>query len=294
VDNGRVSFSNPVRQTLFEFEDCKNGGAFKAEAAAKKLSQIFPLCEATGVVMGIPMPGHSVSPAGVEQAHKNVLELDALISSHDVIFLLTDTRESRWLPTVMARAHSKQVINIALGFDTFVAMRHGLALSPCESPNLGCYFCSEITAPRNSTIDRTLDQQCTVTRPGLTGIASAMGTEMLVAMLHHPLKGLAMPEGCEEGAPMCQDPMGLVPHQVRGGLRTMRNQLCMGLSFDRCIACSTTVVEKYVDEKSAFCLQAFNNPMYLEDLTGITELKAECDDISDFDWNSSSDEEDKE
>ena len=42
VDNGKVSFSNPVRQTLFTFEDCVNGGKPKAQTAAARLKQIFP------------------------------------------------------------------------------------------------------------------------------------------------------------------------------------------------------------------------------------------------------------
>ena len=42
VDNSRISYSNPVRQTLFEFEDCKNGGKKKAKAAAESLKRIFP------------------------------------------------------------------------------------------------------------------------------------------------------------------------------------------------------------------------------------------------------------
>lgn len=29
VDNGKVSYSNPVRQSLFELTDCADGGAFK-------------------------------------------------------------------------------------------------------------------------------------------------------------------------------------------------------------------------------------------------------------------------
>lgn len=42
VDSARVSFSNPVRQPLFDFEDCLNGGKPKAACAAEKLKKIFP------------------------------------------------------------------------------------------------------------------------------------------------------------------------------------------------------------------------------------------------------------
>jgi ubiquitin-like modifier-activating enzyme ATG7 len=42
LDSGKVSFSNPVRQPLFEFEDCLDGGKPKAEAAAAALKRIFP------------------------------------------------------------------------------------------------------------------------------------------------------------------------------------------------------------------------------------------------------------
>jgi len=57
-----------------------------------------------------------------------VEQLEDLVKNHDVIFLLLDSREARWLPTVMAQVHKKLCITIALGFDTFVAMRHGVSL----------------------------------------------------------------------------------------------------------------------------------------------------------------------
>lgn len=55
------------------------------------------------------------------------MQLEELIKDHDVIFLLLDSREARWLPTVQGIAHNKLVITIAVGFDTFLVMRHGLS-----------------------------------------------------------------------------------------------------------------------------------------------------------------------
>lgn len=51
--------------------------------------------------------------------------LEKLVESHDVLFLMTDNRESRWLPTVLANKYNKICITIGLGFDTFVIVRHG-------------------------------------------------------------------------------------------------------------------------------------------------------------------------
>jgi ubiquitin-like modifier-activating enzyme ATG7 len=42
VDSAKVSFSNPVRQPLFEFADCINGGKPKAACAAESLKRIYP------------------------------------------------------------------------------------------------------------------------------------------------------------------------------------------------------------------------------------------------------------
>lgn len=42
VDSSRVSYSNPVRQPLFQFEDCLQGGKAKAATAAARLKEILP------------------------------------------------------------------------------------------------------------------------------------------------------------------------------------------------------------------------------------------------------------
>lgn len=70
---------------------------------------LFHLQNAKGYNMSIPMPGHPInfSQATLALAQRDVEQLEKLISEHDVVFLLMDTRESRWLPTVIAASKRK-------------------------------------------------------------------------------------------------------------------------------------------------------------------------------------------
>lgn len=145
VDNGSVSFSNPVRQPLFNFQDCLDGGAKKAYRAAEALKEIYPGVVAEGHTLSVPMAGHPILDEPT--VAKDYERLARLVRDHDAIFLLMDTRESRWLPTVMGKAAAKIVMNAALGFDSFVVMRHGKEAAAQPQLELGCYFCSDVVAP---------------------------------------------------------------------------------------------------------------------------------------------------
>ncbi|KAJ7968694.1 ubiquitin-like modifier-activating enzyme atg7 [Quillaja saponaria] len=293
LDNGRVSMSNPLRQSLYTMDDCLNGGEFKTTAAVKSLQRIFPAVEAEGVVMAIPMPGHPVPRQEEDSVLDDCRHLCDLIDSHDVVFLLTDTRESRWLPTLLCANTNKVTITAALGFDSFLVMRHGTGpfRHTAEAANalsadignlslnngngrqrLGCYFCSDVVAPTDSTSNRTLDQQCTVTRPGLAPIASALAVELLVGILHHPDGILAEVDVNSSTAGSSEQPLGVLPHQIRGSLSQFSQMTLVGHSSNSCTACCHTVVSEYRNRGMEFILQAINHPTYLEDLTGLTEL----------------------
>lgn len=62
------------------------------------------------MTLSIPMPGHPISSGLVAQATEDVRVLEELIDSHDVIYLLMDSRESRWLPTVIGASKRKVCI----------------------------------------------------------------------------------------------------------------------------------------------------------------------------------------
>ncbi|CAI0557912.1 unnamed protein product [Linum tenue] len=154
LDNGKVAMSNPLRQSLYTFDDCLNGGKYKALAAVTSLQRIFPAVEAEGVVMAIPMPGHPATSQEVDGV------IDDCTRLHNL---------SRWLPSLLCANANKITITAALGFDSFLVMRHGpgplpnaskadaanalsdemesLALSNREQQRLGCYFCNDVVQP---------------------------------------------------------------------------------------------------------------------------------------------------
>lgn len=256
VDSGVVSPSNPARQCLFTAQDGAEGHP-KALVAARRLQEINPTIAAYGEVMSIPMPGHPFTTAnGTNETVRDeeaVTKLDQLIASHDVVFLLTDSREARWFPTLLARLHGKLAITSALGFDSLLVMHHGV-----QQP-AGCYFCNDLTSAGNSATKRALDQQCTITRPGLAMQAGALSVELMVAALH-----------VEEHA---------LPHQIRGSVVDFSQLTLSTPPFASCTACSAGVCNAYSEQGAAFVEHVCRDPEYLQVVSGAQDLIAAVDDM---------------
>ncbi|KAM8712371.1 hypothetical protein ACLKA7_012827 [Drosophila subpalustris] len=149
--------------------------------------------------------------------------------------------------------------------------------------------------------DRTLDQQCTVTRPGVSNIAASYAVELLVALLQHPHKEFAPAyyansrEQQKLEAQLPEGLLGILPHSIRGMLCNYENILPATQKFAQCIACSERVLDAYRKEGHAFLFKTFETAKYLEDLTGISEFKRLNSEIIDFDddkFEFSDDEED--
>ena len=183
------------------------------------------------------------------------------------------------------------VINAALGFDSYLVMRHGPSPSDHVARRLGCYFCNDIVAPTDSLTDRTLDQMCTVTRPGVAPMAAAVAVELLVSLIQHPLGILAPAERASSVEDSAKDksPLGLVPHQLRGMLSHWSTALVEGAAYDRCTACSFKIVDAYRKGGLAFMLRVFNETGFLESTTGLDKLYAEAEAVLDsVDWEEGS------
>ena len=255
IDNGKVSYSNPVRQSLYTFEDSKNvGNNFKALLAAEKLKKIFPMVDAKGFNITIPLPGRTLIDKEAKQEYlKNLEILENQIKDCDIMFLLTDSRESRWYPTVIAKAFNKLVITAAIGFDSYLVMRHGN-----NENKLGCYFCTDISTPGDTSGNRTLDQQCTISRPGVSMICSGLACELAMSCCNNALN-----RGDKDDD---------IPHQLRGNLINYEMQQFNFIYNTNCVACSDNIVKRYKEDREGFALGVMNDPYFIEKTCGIHEL----------------------
>ncbi|KAG5486141.1 hypothetical protein LSCM1_07256 [Leishmania martiniquensis] len=301
VDRGRVSFSNLARQSLFTFQAAKDGMK-KVDAAAEAIEAIIPAAVVRPVPLTIHMPGHRIDDTKANEALGDICRLEELIAESDVVFLLTDSREARWMPTIIAASTGTPVINVALGFDTYVVMRHGIP-GPASRSNavgaedssdtsrteLGCYFCSDIIAPTDSLSFRALDEQCTVTRPAVSSIASAVAVELLAELYQHP-KGFRCPayrEATVGESDQGRCRLGVIPQQIRGSVFSHTMHHLCGERNPFCTACADALIHAYTQQGREFLLRCVNSPPLIEEVCGVKALKAKWEaDMMETRWSS--------
>ena len=129
---------------------------------------------------------------------------------------------------------------------------------------------------QQSVSDRTLDQQCTVTRPGIAAIASALLVELFVSVIQHPL-GASAPAPIAPTDEYSDHPLGIVPHQIRGSLTNFQNLVIRGSSYESCSACSDKIVGAYDINGWEFVKNALNEKGYVEKLSGLAEVSTILD-----------------
>jgi molybdopterin/thiamine biosynthesis adenylyltransferase len=269
VDNGNVSFSNLARQSLFSTNSFNSEGKGfpKAEAAKLGLQLVAPHLEVEAVNLTIPMPGHFVTDDRLEEVIGDLQKLEDLIREHDIVFNVFDSREARYFPSLLGALLNKNVISIGIGYDSFVIVQHGnygkekcASLIEDVSPTgvddwnketpFGCFFCSDYLPPSDSMSNRTMDQQCTVSRPGISMIASGLAMEMLVNNLHG-------------------GQIGKSSHFIRGAAGNSFEMVEYENSrFENCVACSVNVITEYLRDKSSFLQNVLNNPNIISKYTG--------------------------
>lgn len=145
-----------------------------------------------------------------------------------------------------------------------------------------------------SSKSRTLDQQCTVTRPGMSSIAGGVAVELLMSILQHPLQGFAPAESDPDAT--AEGLLGIIPHSVRGFMSHYQIVLPATEAFQSCVACSLKVkpsmlsfllfrnkchshylqvTNEYQKQGLNFILKAIESKEYLEELCDLQKLLEE-------------------
>lgn len=165
--------------------------------------------------------------------------------------------------------------------------------------------------------DRTLDQQCTVTRPAVSSIAGALAVELLISLIQHPNKAMCPAyismNNIDVNTKVKSIPenlLGIIPHSIRGSLSNFEQILPATERFSQCVACSKVhlslvqtrfsiiyqitndykhfvnilfqkIVDEYRAKKHEFLFNVFESPKCLEDLSGISDmLNAEHEEVN--------------
>ena len=112
-----------------------------------------------------------------------------------------------------------------------------------------------------------------MTRPGIAAIASALLVEIFISVLQHPRGPLAPTSLSEDEAEnQTQQPLGFIPHQIRGYLATFQNLVVRGKAYGNCSACSRQVIDAYEGGGWDFVSRALNEKGYVEEISGLAEV----------------------
>lgn len=285
LDYSKVSYSNLARQSLFT-SDCFNDrgeGLPKAVAAAQAVLKIAPHANVKSVEMRIPMPGHYAANNQIDSIFNDLKRLEELMTSHDVIFNVFDSREARYFPTAIGSLFNKNVISVGIGYESFIIVQHGFfgeaktkeIFEQAEAKekeagatdfswtkdashidrnnaeaDFGCFFCSDYIVPVDTISNRSMDQQCTVSRPGVSMQSSAIAVEMYVNNIH-------------------KSKIGPESHFIRGSIGSSFDLTQFeNRRFTGCIACSKDIVSKYLTHRREFLMHSLNESKNLYQYSG--------------------------
>ena len=107
-------------------------------------------------------------------------------------------------------------------------------------------------------------------------IAGGLAVELMVSVVQHKeFTDAPAPSANSENENDSESCLGIVPHQIRGFLSRFQEVLPSTYAFKQCAACSSPVINAYREQGFDFLQKVFNEPTFLEELTGLKKLHEE-------------------
>lgn len=242
VGDETVSRIDIIKQNIYLLDDL---GKNKAKAIEKNLKKLYGKINITGIDIRIPEPDDREENMDVLQ---NTLEqIDQLFRDNHVILLLTETIESKWLPTVLATAYNMPCFTALTGFEKFLVMRHGRSLK--DECQMACCFCND---------PDDIEDKSRTSRPGVETIASSWLVELLVSFL----------ASCKNKTDSLTKLVKL-PQNIYGDVSVMDTTHNKSPASPNCIACSPEIMKHFKSNSIKFIKAVLMNKNYLSGIVGV-------------------------